>query len=62
MSDAIMIHVRAPGTLHVGVDVDGTVGVFATAAEHGVNKLPEQEKPGKKKKKKMLDVLGGGLP
>jgi hypothetical protein len=29
-------------------DVNGTVGIFLTAAEHGLNKLPEKEKPGER--------------
>ena len=44
--DAAVIHVHAEGNVDVVYDVDGTVGAFLTAAEHGLNKLPAKEKPG----------------
>ena len=59
--DAAVIHVHTEGTVDVVYDVDGTVGIFLTAAEHGLNKLPEKEKPrggGGKKKKKVCSVEG----
>ena len=61
--DAAVIHVHAEGNVDVVYDVDGTVGIFLTAAEHGLNKLPAKEKPrsgdgGGKKKKKVCSVEG----
>ena len=59
--DAAVIHVHAEGKVDVVYDVDGTVGIFLTAAEHGLNKLVAKEKPrggGGKKKKKVCSVEG----
>ena len=54
--DAAVIHVHAEGKVDVMYDVDGTVGVFLAAAEHGLNKLPEGGE--KKKKIKVCSVEG----
>ena len=42
-----MIYVHAEGTVnvvYVVYGVDGTVGIFMTAAEHGLEKLPVEGK------------------
>ena len=37
--DAAVIHVHSPGKVDVVYDIDGSVGIFLTAEEHGLKLL-----------------------
>ena len=44
--DAAVIHVHSPGSVDVEYDIDGSVGVFLTAEEHGLKLLGDEEMKG----------------
>ena len=63
--DGVVIHVHASGKADVVYDIDGSVGVFLTAKEHGLKvlTLPTEEKGveapaegGRKKKEKVCSA------
>lgn len=43
---AKVIHVHAPGKVDVAYGIDGSVGIFLTAKEHGLKLLGDEEKKG----------------
>jgi len=44
--NAAVIHVHSPGKVDVVYDIDGSVGIFLTAKEHGLKLLGDEEKKG----------------
>ena len=49
--EAVVIRVHSAGMVDVVYDGGGTLGIFLTAAEHGLNKLPRRKsKSGKRRK------------
>ena len=44
--NAAVIHVHAAGKVDVEYDIDGSVGIFLTAKEHGLKLLGDEEKKG----------------
>lgn len=57
--DAAVIHVHSPGSVDAVYDVDGSVGIFLTAEEHGLKLLGDEEKKGEEKNKKKVCSVGG---
>ena len=57
--DAAVIHVRSAGKMDVVYAIDGSVGIFLTAEEHGLKLLGDEgKKEGVGKKKKECSVDG----
>ena len=56
---AEVIHVHSPGNVDVVYDIDGSVGIFLTAKEHGLKLLGDEEKKGGGGKKKKVCVVDG---
>ena len=44
--DAAVIHVHSPGTVDAVYDIDGSVGIFLTAKEHGLKSLGMRKRSG----------------
>ena len=40
--DAAVVHVHSPGKVDVVYDIDGSVGIFLTAKEHGLKLLGDE--------------------
>ena len=56
---AKVVHVHSAGKVDVVYDVDGSVGIFLMAKDHGLKLLGDEEKKGGGEKKKKVCLVGG---